>query len=197
MTETAINLNEGFFPIPIKKELKNLDNLDNLGVIKKDIKINLEIEKYSDDLLIIMRVYFEKPRTTVGWKGLINDPSLDNSFNINKGLRLARQLLLDLNEMGVPAGTEYLDLILSIRVVDSMAQAIEHINLHGSHHTDAIFTKNLEKGNIKESIQMKKRIMNTGIQTKCEQYYIQLGAARDKVAKNHKEVTISYPLTHL
>ena len=52
MTETPINLNEGFFPIPIKKEIKNLDNLDNLGVIKKDIKINLEIEKYSDDLLL-------------------------------------------------------------------------------------------------------------------------------------------------
>ena len=76
------------------------------------------IEKYSDDLLIIMRVYFEKPRTTVGWKGLINDPSLDNSFNINEGLRLARQLLLDLNEMGVPAGTEYLDLITPQYVTD-------------------------------------------------------------------------------
>ena len=65
----------------------------------------------SDDLFMVMRVYFEKPRTTVGWKGLINDPDLDNSFNINKGLHLARQLLLDLAEMGLPAGTEYLDLI--------------------------------------------------------------------------------------
>ncbi|MEM9254600.1 MAG: 3-deoxy-7-phosphoheptulonate synthase [Pseudomonadota bacterium] len=63
------------------------------------------------ELLIIMRVYFEKPRTTVGWKGLINDPDLDNSFHINKGLRLARRLLLDLAAMGLPAGTEYLDLI--------------------------------------------------------------------------------------
>ena len=81
-------------------------------------KLKPLIEKYSDDLLIIMRVYFEKPRTTVGWKGLINDPSLDNSFNINKGLRLARQLLLDLNEMGVPAGTEYLDLITPQYVTD-------------------------------------------------------------------------------
>ena len=71
-------------------------------------------EKLADDLLIIMRVYFEKPRTTVGWKGLINDPNLDNSFEINKGLRLARQLLLDLNSSGMPAGTEYLDLILSL-----------------------------------------------------------------------------------
>jgi 3-deoxy-7-phosphoheptulonate synthase len=63
------------------------------------------------DLVVVMRVYFEKPRTTVGWKGLINDPDLDSSFNINKGLRIARKLLLDINEFGVPAATEYLDLI--------------------------------------------------------------------------------------
>jgi len=68
-------------------------------------------QRLQDDLLIVMRVYFEKPRTTVGWKGLINDPDLDESFDINKGLHTARQLLLDLNEMGMPAGTEYLDLI--------------------------------------------------------------------------------------
>ena len=72
----------------------------------------------SDDLLIVMRVYFEKPRTTVGWKGLINDPNLDDSFEINKGLRLARELLLDLNNMGMPAGTEYLDLISPQYVAD-------------------------------------------------------------------------------
>jgi 3-deoxy-7-phosphoheptulonate synthase len=65
----------------------------------------------ADALVIVMRVYFEKPRTTVGWKGLINDPDLDGSFQINKGLRLARQLLLDLNNMGTPAGTEYLELV--------------------------------------------------------------------------------------
>ena len=70
------------------------------------------------DLLIVMRVYFEKPRTTVGWKGLINDPDLDNSFHINKGLRLARQLLRDLNEMGMPAGTEFLDIITPQYVTD-------------------------------------------------------------------------------
>ncbi|KAF8195444.1 hypothetical protein BJ912DRAFT_847189 [Pholiota molesta] len=64
-----------------------------------------------DDLLIIMRVYFEKPRTTVGWKGLINDPELNGSFQINKGLRLARTLLLDINKMGLPAGCEFLDTI--------------------------------------------------------------------------------------
>jgi len=68
-------------------------------------------ERYKDDLVIVMRVYFEKPRTTVGWKGLINDPHLDDSFDINRGLRVARKLLLKLSEMGVPAGTEFLDTI--------------------------------------------------------------------------------------
>jgi 3-deoxy-7-phosphoheptulonate synthase len=63
------------------------------------------------DLRIVMRVYFEKPRTTMGWKGLINDPHLDGSYKINDGLRIARHLLLDLAEMGVPTGTEFLDMI--------------------------------------------------------------------------------------
>ena len=63
----------------------------------------------ADALLIVMRVYFEKPRTVVGWKGLINDPDLDESYHINKGLRLARQLLADILEIGIPAGTEFLD----------------------------------------------------------------------------------------
>jgi len=71
-----------------------------------------------DDLLIVMRVYFEKPRTTVGWKGLINDPDLDGTFHINKGLQLARRLLVDVNEMGLPAGTEFLDLISPQYVAD-------------------------------------------------------------------------------
>ncbi|MCB1675713.1 MAG: 3-deoxy-7-phosphoheptulonate synthase [Halioglobus sp.] len=65
----------------------------------------------AEDVFVVMRVYFEKPRTTVGWKGLINDPDLNNTFQINKGLNLARQLLLDLAVMGLPTGTEYLDLI--------------------------------------------------------------------------------------
>lgn len=68
-------------------------------------------EELSDDLLIIMRTYFEKPRTTVGWKGLINDPDLDQSFNINKGIRIARKLLLDVNAMGLPVSLEFLDTI--------------------------------------------------------------------------------------
>ncbi|MES9965017.1 MAG: 3-deoxy-7-phosphoheptulonate synthase AroG [Candidatus Sedimenticola sp. 20ELBAFRAG] len=75
-------------------------------------------DELKDDLLIVMRVYFEKPRTTVGWKGLINDPDLDSTFHINKGLHLARQLLLDINNMGLPAGTEFLDLISPQYVAD-------------------------------------------------------------------------------
>jgi 3-deoxy-7-phosphoheptulonate synthase len=68
-------------------------------------------EELADALILVMRVYFEKPRTTVGWKGFINDPRLDGSFRINEGLRLARQLLLDVNALGLPAGTEFLDLL--------------------------------------------------------------------------------------
>ena len=76
------------------------------------------ISELKDELEIIMRVYFEKPRSVVGWKGLINDPYLDGSFKINDGLRLARKLLLDLAEMGVPAGSEYLDLISPQYIAD-------------------------------------------------------------------------------
>ena len=71
---------------------------------------NLE-SSLSSELKIVMRVYFEKPRTTVGWKGLINDPNLDDSYDVNKGLREARKILLDINEIGLPAATEYLDII--------------------------------------------------------------------------------------
>ncbi|TDG13637.1 3-deoxy-7-phosphoheptulonate synthase [Seongchinamella unica] len=74
-------------------------------------KLKSAADALAGDILVIMRVYFEKPRTTVGWKGLINDPDLNNTFQINKGLHLARQLLADLAEMGLPTGTEYLDLI--------------------------------------------------------------------------------------
>lgn len=74
--------------------------------------------RLKDRLEIVMRVYFEKPRTTVGWKGLINDPDLDGSFKINKGLRTARELLLDINEAGLPAGTEFLDMITPQYIAD-------------------------------------------------------------------------------
>jgi 3-deoxy-7-phosphoheptulonate synthase len=72
------------------------------------LEMKKELER---DLVVVMRVYFEKPRTTVGWKGMVNDPDLDGSYQINKGLRLARQLLLDINELGLPAGNEFLDMI--------------------------------------------------------------------------------------
>jgi 3-deoxy-7-phosphoheptulonate synthase len=75
---------------------------------KKLLKIKEKVEK---NILVIMRVYFEKPRTVIGWKGLINDPDLDNSFDINKGIKIARKLLINLAEAGIPAGHEYLDLI--------------------------------------------------------------------------------------
>ena len=75
-------------------------------------------DQLNNDLFIVMRVYFEKPRTTVGWKGLINDPDLNDTFQINKGLTMARQLLLDLGEMGIPTGTEYLDLISPQYIAD-------------------------------------------------------------------------------
>ena len=79
-----------------------LDYANHLLEIKKQVQKNI---------LIVMRVYFEKPRTVVGWKGLINDPELDNSFQINKGMKIARKLLLDLADIGMPSGHEYLDLI--------------------------------------------------------------------------------------
>lgn len=75
-------------------------------------------DELAHDLIIVMRVYFEKPRTTVGWKGLINDPHLDESFDINEGLRLARKLLLEINEIGLPCATEFLDLISPQYIAD-------------------------------------------------------------------------------
>lgn len=77
-----------------------------------------ERARFAGDLEIVMRVYFEKPRTTVGWKGMINDPYMDDSFRINDGLRMARELLVEINEMGLPAGTEFLDVISPQYVAD-------------------------------------------------------------------------------
>ena len=82
------------------------------------VKLKTEADRLKDDILILMRVYFEKPRTTVGWKGLINDPDLDNSFDINRGLRVSRGLLLKLANMGVPSATEFLDTISPQYIAD-------------------------------------------------------------------------------
>ena len=84
---------------------------DPAAAIEYAKKLSLERKKLSDELEILMRVYFEKPRTTVGWKGLINDPYLNGSFRINEGLRIARDLLVRINQAGVPAGCEFLDVI--------------------------------------------------------------------------------------
>jgi len=86
-----------------------LEYADKLAAVSVSLK---------KELCIVMRVYFEKPRTTVGWKGLINDPTMDNSFQINEGLEIARRLLSDINNKGVPAGVEYLDLISPQYIAD-------------------------------------------------------------------------------
>lgn len=96
-------------PCSVHDEKAALDYAQKLLLLREQLK---------DDLEIIMRVYFEKPRTTVGWKGLINDPTLNDKFEINKGLRLARNLLLDINKLGLPAATEYLDLISPQYIAD-------------------------------------------------------------------------------
>lgn len=96
-------------PCSIHDPAAALDYAERLATLRTEL---------ADRLLILMRVYFEKPRTTIGWKGLINDPDLDNSFQIDKGLRQARQLLLQLNESGVPAGVEYLDILTPQYVAD-------------------------------------------------------------------------------
>ncbi|VTU20036.1 3-deoxy-7-phosphoheptulonate synthase [Variovorax sp. PBL-E5] len=84
-------------------------------------RLKAERQKYADTLEIVMRVYFEKPRTTVGWKGLINDPYLDQTFRIDEGLRIARQLLIDINRLGLPAGSEFLDVISPQYIGDLIA----------------------------------------------------------------------------
>lgn len=94
---------------------------DPAAAIEYGERLKPLIEKHAGELLIVMRVYFEKPRTTVGWKGLINDPHLDGSFDINRGLRIARDLLLQLAERGIPAGTEFLDTISPQYIADLIA----------------------------------------------------------------------------
>jgi 3-deoxy-7-phosphoheptulonate synthase len=91
---------------------------DVSAAIEYGQKLAVEAKRLKEDLLVVMRVYFEKPRTTVGWKGLINDPGLDGSFQINKGLRAARGLLLELNNHGIPCATEFLDTITPQFIAD-------------------------------------------------------------------------------
>ncbi|HSD35944.1 MAG TPA: 3-deoxy-7-phosphoheptulonate synthase AroG [Rhodocyclaceae bacterium] len=94
---------------------------DTAAAMEYAHKLKEQADRLRHDLLVVMRVYFEKPRTTVGWKGLINDPYMDDSFKINEGLRLARKLLRDINELGLPAGTEFLDMITPQYIGDLIA----------------------------------------------------------------------------
>ncbi|MGC1550778.1 MAG: 3-deoxy-7-phosphoheptulonate synthase [Rhodanobacter sp.] len=94
---------------------------DTQAAMEYATKLAAQRERFGDALEIVMRVYFEKPRTTVGWKGLINDPDLDDSYRIDKGLRLARGLLRDINDLGLPAGCEFLDLITPQYIADLVA----------------------------------------------------------------------------
>ena len=91
---------------------------DTTSALEYAGSLNAVADRYADDLVILMRTYFEKPRTVVGWKGLINDPDLDESFHINKGLRLARTLLLDINNLGLPTASEFLDTQIPQHIAD-------------------------------------------------------------------------------
>jgi 3-deoxy-7-phosphoheptulonate synthase len=91
---------------------------DTRAALEYGERLKAIADRLAENLLIVMRAYFEKPRTSVGWKGLINDPDLDGSFHINKGLRLARQLLLDLNNRGLPTGSEFLDTQIPQHIAD-------------------------------------------------------------------------------
>lgn len=84
---------------------------DETAALEYADRLKQQADRFSEDLLIVMRVYFEKPRTTVGWKGLINDPYLDESYRIDEGLRIGRQVLIEINRLGLPAGSEFLDVI--------------------------------------------------------------------------------------
>src|SRR4051812_561123 len=94
---------------------------DTKAALDYAARLKRAADRYRSELVVVMRTYFEKPRTTVGWKGLINDPDLDGSFQINKGLRLARGLLRDINQLGLPAGCEFLDMITPQFIGDLVA----------------------------------------------------------------------------
>ncbi|MDB6035328.1 MAG: Phospho-2-dehydro-3-deoxyheptonate aldolase, partial [Verrucomicrobiales bacterium] len=96
---------------------------DPKGALEYAQKLNTVRKEVEDKFAIVMRVYFEKPRTTIGWKGLINDPHLDGSYDIETGLKTARKLLLDINEMGLPAATEFLDPITPQYIADLVSWA--------------------------------------------------------------------------
>ena len=91
---------------------------DSAAALEYASRLAVLAERYADQLILVMRTYFEKPRTSVGWKGLINDPDLDESYHINKGLRVARKLLLDINDLGLPTASEFLDTQIPQHIAD-------------------------------------------------------------------------------
>src|SRR6266545_6291572 len=95
---------------------------DTKAALEYGQRLKVLADRYAGHVVIAMRTYFEKPRTSVGWKGLINDPDLDESFHINKGLRLARQLLLEVNDLGLPTGSEFLDTQIPQNSTDGSTQ---------------------------------------------------------------------------
>ncbi|RHY49478.1 hypothetical protein DYB34_012679 [Aphanomyces astaci] len=117
---------------------------DPKAALEYAVKLKALRDTLDKDLLVVMRVYFEKPRTTVGWKGLINDPDIDGTFNINKGLRLARELLSAINELGLPVGSLFSDLLVQLAVDAVVSAAHPHSFLGvSSHGLSAIVTTNV------------------------------------------------------
>ena len=96
---------------------------DPAAAVEYARRLKVQRDKYKDTLEIVMRVYFEKPRTTVGWKGLINDPGMDNTFDVERGLRTARSLLLDIIDLGLPVGCEFLEPTSTQYIADAVAAA--------------------------------------------------------------------------
>src|SRR3954451_6205055 len=94
---------------------------DTTAALEYGERLERLARRFADSLIVVMRSYFEKPRTSVGWKGLINDPDLDESYHINKGLRMARKLLLDVNDLGLPTASEFLDLQVPQHIADLTA----------------------------------------------------------------------------
>jgi 3-deoxy-7-phosphoheptulonate synthase len=94
---------------------------DPVAALDYGRQLKVIADRLADRLVVVMRAYFEKPRTVVGWKGFINDPDLDESYHVNKGLRLARRLLLDINELGLPTGSEFLDTQIPQHIADLTA----------------------------------------------------------------------------
>ena len=154
-------------------------------------RLRQEATRLADDLAIVMRVYFEKPRTTVGWKGYINDPRLDETFDINEGIRLARKLLREVNEIGVPCGTEFLDLISPQYLADLIAwgaigarttESQSHRQLASGLSCPVGF-KNGTDGNIRIAVDAIKAAASSAHAASSKQYQRQVEVGADVAAQ--------------